>query len=91
MVNVRMTQPFAGFLSLFSSQVLSTISPFIILAIAGFFAVIGVVLAFIFEYHWTTYGLDKSGMLRVRFWYYIGTIVFGGGMLLFALLYVFST
>lgn len=90
MVNVIMTQPFAGFLSVFSSQALATISPFVVLAIAGFFTVLGIALTFIFEYHWKTYGLDAMHMLRVRFWYYIGTIIFGGGTLLFALLFVFS-
>jgi len=91
MVDVRMTQPFSAFLSVLPKEALSALSPFIVLALAGFFTVIGIILTFIFEYHWKTYGIDEIELLRVRFWYYIGTALFGGGMLLFALLYALNS
>ncbi len=85
-----MTQPFPGIASLFSSVGGSiTISPYIILAIVGFFTLLGVILALLLEYHWKAYGIDKVEILRVRFWYYAGLVVFGSGMLISALLFVF--
>ena len=86
-----MPQPFSGILSVFSSQDgFIAISPYIILGIAGIFAVVGIVLALLFDYHWKAYAVDKIEILRVRFWYYSGFVFFGGGMLLSAVLYALS-
>jgi len=83
-----MTQQFPGILSLFSSiDGAVTLSPLIVLAVAGFFTVVGVIITLLFEYHWKMYAIDKTEILRVRFWYYVGTAVFGGGMLISALVY----
>jgi uncharacterized membrane-anchored protein len=64
-----------------------TVSPMVVLILAAIGVVIGVVMVLLFEYHWKAYGVDKIEMLRVRFWYYAGIIVFGGGMVVSALLY----
>jgi hypothetical protein len=86
-----MTPQFPSILSLFSSlDSAITVSPMIVLGLAGIFATIGTVFLFLFEYHWKAYGVDKLEILRVRFWYYIGTVIFGGGMIISALLYVTS-
>lgn len=87
-----MIQSFPGILSFLSAQGGSiTISPFIILALAGIFTIFGIVLALLFEYHWKTYAVDKIEILRVRFWYYTGMVIFGGGMLVSAVLFAFTT
>jgi preprotein translocase subunit Sec61beta len=88
MVDIHMIQPFAGLLSSFSLQDLSAISPYVVIAIAGLFSIIGAIATLIFEYHWKTYLFNKAEVLRMRFWYYIGTVVFGGGMLIFAFLFL---
>jgi preprotein translocase subunit Sec61beta len=86
--NHDMNTPFPGIVSFFSAIDASvTISPYIVLAIAGFFALIGTVLGIVFSYHWKAYGIDKVEVLQVRFWYYLGSVVFGGGMVLSALAY----
>ncbi len=83
-----MTQQFPGIVPFLSSiDGAITLSPLIVISIAGAFVVVGVIITLLFEYHWKTYTIDKAEMLRVRFWYYVGTAVFGGGMLLSALAY----
>jgi hypothetical protein len=83
-----MNPPLPGIAALFSSLDASiTVSPMIVLGIAGVFAVLGVVFVFLFEYHWKAYAVDKVEILKVRFWYYAGTVVFGGAMVLSALAY----
>lgn len=86
-----MSQPFPGILSFLSSQGGSiTISPYIILGIAGVFAIVGAVLALLLNYHWKVYAVDKLEILRVRFWYFSGFIFLGAGMLITAVLFALS-
>jgi hypothetical protein len=89
---IGMTQPPLGLQTLIATLSSSTIvSPYVVLGIAGLFVVVGVILVLLFEYHWKAYAIDKLEMLRVRLWYYVGTAVFGSGMVISALVYVLQT